>query len=116
MKVEELMVPRDALCILPLETTIDRVASSMVTRNISCVIIGNEQEDTYGLITKTDLIDLYSCGKNAEETVAKEVMETKIHFCNDKDSREKISGDMIKFKVHHLLVRNEKLELVEVLL
>ena len=106
------MVPRKALCILPLDTTVDRIASSMLTRNISSVIIGNEKEDLLGLVTKTDLLDVCTCGKNIEDTIASEIMERDIHFCNEKDTIEQVSEEMIKHKVHHLLVRNEKNELV----
>jgi CBS domain-containing protein len=112
MKVKDFMVPREGLCILPPETTIDRVASSLLSRNIGCVVIEDQSKEFQGLITKTDVIDCYLSGNKAEEAEASEWASRTIQWCNEDDTREKVCTLMIELNVHHLAVRNKKLELI----
>ena len=116
MKVANFMIPLKDLVHLPEDSTVDEVSQMMLNSHIGSVIITKKTEDktlALGLITKTDLVRIYTSGKeNAGKDKIGPFLKKKIVIVSKEEERVKVAEFMIKNGFHHILVGNESNQIV----
>src|SRR5690242_12638504 len=93
VKIGDVMVKADKLIFVKTTDLISTVSNQIVTNHISSVLVQDPKEKKFvGIITKTDLVDLYWNGKihHEKETKAGDVMETHLITCSEDDDLHKV--------------------------
>jgi len=113
MKLKEFMVPYKDVCFITPDSNLDKIASVFVERRIGSVLVKEDlATEPVGIITKTDVVEAYLSGLKGTEVTARWFMSKDLKFCNENETRETIAHEMMKFGHHHMLIQNDKRELV----
>jgi len=115
MKVKYFMIPYSKIVTCDISTNIEQVTSILLSKGVGSIIVTKKNVSNHliatGIITKTDLLISFLQKKGSSAT-ASEVMSTNVILCHEEDEREKAAQIMIDFNVHHILVQNDKKEIV----
>lgn len=115
MKVRKFMIPVERLIVADRQTPIQEVAKRMVDNHISSVIVVRREGDALfaeGVITKTDILRAtFTQGLSSSEP-AEMIMSTRIVTINADLPRDAAAEEIMKSKVHHLVVVGEHGHLV----
>ncbi|MBR3255456.1 MAG: CBS domain-containing protein [Clostridia bacterium] len=103
MKVKECMCNKVA-CVTP-EDTVSNVAKVMQSNHIGCVPVCNNQKTLCGLITDRDIVlRAVANGKDINNTMASEIMTTKICTCTQDDDMTNAQSIMANNQIRRLPV------------
>jgi len=59
VKVKDFMIPEKDIVKLPINASLETVASTMLAKAVGSVLIVDQNEQEIGLITKSDVLDAY---------------------------------------------------------
>jgi CBS domain-containing protein len=88
-----------------LNDTIDDVVKVMGKNDISSVVVSDDNNIYWGIITEMDILKNYS--ENLGELKAKDIMATKLIRISPMAPLEKAAQIMAEKKIHHLYVVSE---------
>eukprot|EP00299_Pterocystis_sp_00344_P003672 c14438_g1_i1.p1 GENE.c14438_g1_i1~~c14438_g1_i1.p1 ORF type:complete len:143 (-),score=26.88 c14438_g1_i1:70-498(-) len=107
MKVEKFMVPLDRLVVVDRHTSIQDASVKMVNARVSSVVVVTQHADGLhpeGLVTKTDILKaVFANGVSASAPV-EQIMSTNLVTIDGAAPRDGAAEEIMKKKVHHLLV------------
>jgi CBS domain-containing protein len=114
MKLKEYMTKFEDICFVCPETTLDKIATLLLMKQISSVLVRKEtsSKKPLGIITTTDVIEAFITKIDPKEIKASFIMNNVLEYCEDTESREKIANAMVKSGFHHMLVCDDNKELV----
>eukprot|EP01080_Neovahlkampfia_damariscottae_P005973 gene5973-9972_t len=90
-------------------SSIQDVCCLMSKKHISAVVVVDSKKQTLGFISKTDIIE-YISAFSLEKTkiTANDLMNTEILYCQDEDDIIEATETLVKFKMHHFLVKDSQ--------
>ena len=89
--------------------SIQDVCGLMAKNHISAVIVVDSKKKTLGFISKTDIIEYISAfSLDKTKITAKDLMNSEILFCQDDDDLMQATDTLVKFKMHHFLVKDSQ--------
>jgi CBS domain-containing protein len=113
MKLVEFMIPYNEICFVLPDTDLEKLAALLLVKQIGSILVKEEfGNQPIGIITSYDIIEAYLSKINPSELTARHIMTKNLEYCDENDTREKIANEMIKLGYHHMLIWNNKKELV----
>lgn len=113
MKVKECMC-KDVCCVKP-ETKIEEVVKLMNENQIGCVPVC-DNNCLCGILTDRDiLLRTIACNKDIKETIASDIMSTKVCTCKAEDDMKIAQNEMSDYKIRRLPVCDEDNHVIGIL-
>jgi signal-transduction protein with cAMP-binding, CBS, and nucleotidyltransferase domain len=115
MLVKDFMVPLHKMLTCKQETTLTAAAEQMLMRGVGSIMVLSPSGQIIGLCTKSDIVYAITAGLKLTSTHCADVMTPAIVYCDCEADRYEAAERMLKYGVHHLLVRNEDYEVVGII-
>jgi CBS domain-containing protein len=118
MKLKDIMIPLDRLCYCDKSVSIQYAAEIMSQSNVGSLLITNKEEQgqekyiVKGIITKTDIVKSVALRYNLDDYTVGQIMQKEFVLCNEEDDRSQVAKKMVEQVVHHVIVINDRRQLV----
>ena len=93
---------------VPPETAVTTAADRLLDRDISSLVVTDEDNDLIGILTTTDFVRMIADETAADETTVADYMTTSVVTVSANDSVDDVAETMVQRGFHHLPVVDDK--------
>jgi len=108
--MEDIFVARvmstDIVTVKP-DTLVEEAATLMLDREISSLVVVDDEGHLAGILTTTDFVDIVAKSQPKAETTVERYMSTNVATTTAQESIVDVADEMVELGVHHMPVVDE---------
>lgn len=104
MHVSAFMTPRAKLATVEPDDSLKTAMQVILSKNIGCLVILENEFTPIGIITNRDLVYAYNKGMNAQKATVRDLMHTELVAVRHSDSRDQAASTFQHHGLHHAVV------------
>jgi CBS domain-containing protein len=110
------MIKKEQICSVNKKDPFQKACNMIIVKHIGSVVVTDDNGSIIGIITKTDIVDAAWNGLlyhgEGSSTVAEKIMQPDVQYANENDDAESVAELMVKKRTHHILIKNDKDEVI----